>query len=181
MGVGGWVQAIAIGRRPRRTMFRLAILLTLAAIAFVVMRYWIMPVQVVGPSMLPTFRDGSYNFVNRFAYRNHGPERGDIVLIQDSSADLHNVRPRVVLVKRIVGLPGEAISFVDGRLCVNGKPLDEPYLKYPSTDWQHGPTALGPDEYYFVGDNRSMPFDYHEKGAVERRRILGKVLLGGGS
>jgi signal peptidase I len=179
-GVGGWVQTIAIGRRPQRTMLRLGVLISVAAIAFVILRYWLVPVHIIGPSMLPTFKDGSINFVNRFAYRKQDPQRGDIVAIQYSAADLQTVQPHLMLVKRIVGLPGESISFADGRLCVNGKPLDEPYLKY-SSDWQHPATVLGPDEYYFVGDNRSMPFDYHEKGAADRRRIVGKVLLDGGS
>lgn len=179
MGVGGWVQTIAIGRRPRRTMIRLSILIGLALVAFFVCRFWLIPVHIVGPSMLPTFKDGSINFVDCLAYRKHDPQRGDVVAIQESTANLES-KARVILIKRIVGLPGESISFVDGHLCVNGKPLDEPYLKY-SSDWEHPATVLGPDEYYFVGDNRSMPFDYHYKGAAERRRIIGKVLLGGGT
>lgn len=161
-------------------MLRLSILIGLALVAFIVCRYWLLPVRITGPSMLPTFKDGSINFVDCFAFRKHDPQRGDIVAIQYSAADLPATKGRVMLVKRIVGLPGESISFVDGHLCINGKPLDEPYLKY-SSDWEHPATVLGPDEYYFVGDNRSMPFDYHEKGAAERRRIIGKVLLGGGT
>ena len=54
--------------------------------------------------------------------------------------------------------------------------LDEPYLKNPC-DWEHEAFTCGPDQYYVVGDNRSMPFEFHTQGRVERDHIVGKVLL----
>jgi signal peptidase I len=81
-----------------------------------------------------------------------------------------------MLCKRIVGLPGETIAFHEGHVELNGEPLDEPYVKRPC-NWEHGPERIGPDEYYVVGDNRSMDFDQHTKGKAERIRIVGKVLL----
>lgn len=180
MGVMGWLQTIAIGRRPKRTLIRLSVLITFAIIAFVVLRYWFRPIHISGPSMLPTYESGSFNFIDCLAYRSHEPTRGDIVAIQYSTANL-STEPRTLLVKRIIGLPGETVAFVDGRFCVNGKPLDEPYIKYPTADWQSQSIYLGPHEYYYVGDNRSMPFHDHTQGVVERRRIVGKVLLGGRS
>lgn len=171
-GVMDSVQAVVIGRRPKRTLIRIGALLVFAAIAFVLLRFVVTPVHVIGPSMYPTFCDGGIKFLNRLAYLHSEPHRGDIVVIRYSGNS-------VTLVKRIVGLPGEQVFFQDGKFMVNGKPLDEPYLKFPCANWQSDPKTLGPDEYYVVGDNRTMPFRNHYQGAAERRRILGKILLQG--
>jgi signal peptidase I len=174
MGVRDWVQVIAIGRRPKRTLFRLSAVIISALIIFVVLRFVVTPVRITGPSMVPTFQDRGIKFLNRLAYLHSEPQRGDIVAIRYSG-------DHIMLVKRIVGLPGELVGFQGGRFYVNGKPLEEPYLKYPSADWQSELKTLGPKEYYVVGDNRSMPFNNHYLGAAERRRIIGKILFQGGS
>jgi signal peptidase I len=83
---------------------------------------------------------------------------------------------RVMLMKRVVGLPGEVIAFRNGQLWIDGKPVPEPYLKYPC-NWQMDPEQVGPDEFYVVGDNRSMPQADHTQGLAKRQRIVGKVLL----
>ena len=78
--------------------------------------------------------------------------------------------------KRIVGLPGEAVAFHKGRLFINGKPLDESYVKLPC-EWEHEPEQVGSDQYYVVGDNREMPWEDHTHGRASRNRIMGKILL----
>ena len=78
--------------------------------------------------------------------------------------------------KRIIGLPGETVAFENGRVLINGEVLDEPYEKSPC-DWNCPPVKLGPDEYYVVGDNRTMPQELHTHGGTPRYRIVGKVLL----
>jgi len=59
---------------------------------------------------------------------------------------------------------------------INGEVLDEPYEKL-SCDWDLPPEKLGPDEYFVVGDNRSMPWQDHKFGKVDRNRIVGKAVL----
>jgi signal peptidase I len=174
MGMRDWAQVIVIGRSPRRTVLRIATVISLALIAFIISQFVLAPVQITGPSMLPTLKDRSINFINRLAYTHAEPKRGDIVAIRYSG--LH-----MMLVKRIVGLPGELVGFHGGRFYVNGKPLDEPYLRLPCADWESEPKTLGANEYYVVGDNRSMPINNHYQGAAERQRIIGKVLFQGGS
>jgi signal peptidase I len=131
----------------------------------------LLPIRVDGPSMLPTYRESSVNFVNRLAYLKNEPQRGDVVAVRYSGKS-------IMLMKRVVGLPGESIEFVAGRIVINGRFLDEPYLKY-ECDWTVRPEhfQLRDDEYYVVGDNRSMPFEDHKQGAARRERIVGKVLL----
>ena len=81
-----------------------------------------------------------------------------------------------MLAKRVVGLPGETVAFSNGKLYINGEMMEEPYLKFRSS-WTTPEVKLKLNEYFVVGDNRSMPPDAHEHGVAERKRILGKVLL----
>lgn len=161
-----WLQVVLIGRRPRNTALRIAVLVP---VVFLTARYLIWPLRVQGPSMAPTYRESGINFLNRLAYLFREPQRGDVVAIRLAGRS-------VMLMKRVIGLPGETVEFIDGQLYVDGQPLPEPYVKYPCR-WNRPPRKLGPNEYFVVGDNRSMPITDHEHGAAEWERILGKVLL----
>ncbi len=161
-----WTVRILIGRNPRVTLVRMAISVLLLV---VMAKFVLIPIRVVGVSMMPTYAQNRINFVNCLVYHFHPPQRGDVVSIR--LAGNH-----VMYCKRIVGLPGETIAFQQGKLLVNGQPLDEPYVKNSCT-WEHGPIPIGPDEYYVVGDNRSMEFLDHEQGRTSRDRIVGKLLL----
>ncbi len=96
----GWFWTIVIGRRPRFTLVRIVILVVVCVAVF---KFVLLPIQIDGPSMLPTYRQKGVNFVNQLAYRNHGPQRGDVVAIRFAG-------PSIMLMKRVVGLPGETIS-----------------------------------------------------------------------
>jgi signal peptidase I len=162
----GLVRRIVLGRDPIRTLVRVIVWIILIV---VIRSYVLLPIRVEGVSMLPTYKENGINFVNCLAYLFRPPRRGDVVAIRYSGRS-------VMLCKRIVGLPGELIAFRDGHIEINGVPLDEPYVKRPCT-WDHSAELIGPDEYYVVGDNRSMDFDQHTKGRAERNRIVGKVVL----
>ena len=70
----------------------------------------------------------------------------------------------------------ETVSFAGGKTFINGKFLDEPYLKF-NCDWEAEPIQCSANEFYVVGDNRSMPFTFHTQGRAERERIVGKLFL----
>jgi signal peptidase I len=161
-----WFSVIAIGRNPRNTVIRIVVLVVTV---FVVFRYVLLLARVDGISMLPTYKNGSIRVINRLAYTWHEPRRGDIVTVR--YAGIH-----LMLLKRIIGLPGETVAFDDGTVLINGQPLDEPYEKWES-HWTLPPRRLGPEEYYIVGDNRTMRWQDHTFGSVDRMRIMGKVLL----
>jgi signal peptidase I len=161
-----WLRRALIGRNPRRTLVRIVLLI---AVCIVLFNFILVPVRVEGPSMMPTYKNHGINCINRLAYLFHEPHRGDIVAIRTSG-------PHNMFLKRIIGLPGETVSFHRGCAVINGKTLDEPYLKLKG-DWEIGPRTLAPREYYVVGDNRSMAAADHEKGVAYRNRIVGKILL----
>lgn len=168
-GNGEWLERLkvaAVGRNPRRTLIRVAVL---ALASFIIFRFVLTPIRVEGESMWPTYRNHRVNFLNRLAYVWHEPRRGDVVGIRMGG-------DHVMLLKRIVGLPGETVEFRDGHLYINDRRLNEPYVRTPCR-WNKSPAELHADEYYVVGDNRGMPSRDHVHGAAERWRILGKTLL----
>ena len=168
----GWLQIVLIGRRPKFTLIRILVLVATVAVTT---KFVLLPIRVEGISMEPTYRNHKIDCVNRLAYLLHEPHRGDVVAIRYSDPGLFSA-PSQMLMKRIIGLPGESVAFHDGHVYINGHLLDEPYLKTPC-DWEHSPILCGADQYYVVGDNRSMPFEYHVQVRAVRAQIIGKVLL----
>jgi signal peptidase I len=167
-----WIRILAVGRNPKTTLVRAAVLAAVCVVAF---KLVLLPVRVEGISMTPAYADRSFHFVNRLPYLWREPERGDVVGIRLNPPDGWSA-PHIMYLKRVIGLPGETISFVDGRTLVNGQALDEAYVKGPC-DWNAAPVTLQADEYFVVGDNRSMPKEQHTFGRTQRNRIVGKAFL----
>lgn len=161
-----WLQVVLIGRRPQRTLIRISVVVP---VVFLTAHFVLRPIRIQGPSMRPTYRDSGVNLLNRLAYKFHEPQRGDVVAIRLAG-------PSVMFMKRIVGLPGETVAFVGGKLLINGQVLPEPYVVFPC-HWEMSPQRLGSNEFFVVGDNRSMPIEDHTFGAADRSRILGRLLL----
>ena len=161
------MQSILLGRRPRRTLIRAAVLVVVSAAVF----GWILiPIRAQGISMQPTYEPGSFHFVNRLAFARRPPARGDVIGIRLAG-------PGVLYVKRIVGLPGERVRIDGGVVLVNDAALDEPYVKNRNPSWSLPETTLAGDEYFVVGDNRGMPIGQHELGKTKRARIVGRVVF----
>ncbi len=154
------------GRSLRAALIRAAVV---GALLVVVSRTVLIPVRAHGISMLPAWHEGELLVVNALAYRFDDPQRGDVVAVRLAGG-------RAYLVKRIIGLPGERIAIAGGIVHVNGEPLDEPYVVLRAS-WEVGETLLEPDEYYVIGDNRSMPAGSHDFGRARRARLVGKVLF----
>jgi signal peptidase I len=164
-------QRLLIGRNPKLTLLRAALI---AVGAYVVFQYILIPVRIAGISMEPTYRNGSINFINRRSYAFSKPERGDVIAVRFSKPGAFST-PHVMYFKRIIGLPGETIAITNGTVCIDGRPLDEPYVKRRAP-WEEPPEKIAADEYYIIGDNRGMDQDLHEHGRTQAERIIGKVL-----
>lgn len=160
-----WVKTLIFGKRPARAIIRIVILV---ALVFGIFGYGVQHVRIAGVSMLPTFQPGTIRFVNKWVYRAQDPQRGDIVALRFKDSQ------KTLLAKRIVGLPGETIHIVDGAIFANGSKLEEPYLNQPIADWNDPPYELNSDEYFVIGDNRSMDESNHLFGVCKRSQILGK-------
>ena len=161
-----WWLRILVGRRPRWTLARVFILVLTC---FVVFKFVLRPIRVTGISMEPTYHNGQINFVNRMAYRFAPPQRRDVISISITGES-------VMLMKRIIGLPGETLAIKAGVLLINGQPVAEPYVKN-RLPWEIQEMQLKLDQYFVVGDNRGMDQHLHTGGVITRDRIVGKVLF----
>ena len=130
-------------------------------------------VQVSGESMLPTLHGGETYVLQRWMYAYGDPDRTHIVALRDPLDD-------GLSVKRIIGLPGDAVSLADGAVVVNGTELIEAYLPESMKTIQMTPEGahfrLAPNEYFVLGDNRQNSIDSRIYGPVTRDRILGPIV-----
>ena len=139
-----------------------------ALFAYLFFSYICIPISIRGISMEPTYSDGSVNLVWRLAHAFSSPDRFDVVGVRLAGE-------KVMLLKRIVALEGETVEFIGGRLFVNGRPVDEPYIKYPC-DWTLPPRTVEKGNVYVIGDNRNMPMRNHVFGQTSKKRIVGVPL-----
>ncbi len=129
--------------------------------------YVAQPVRVVGQAMAPNLNDGDKVFMSK---RIDELKRGDIVVLlypRDQSKSY---------IKRIIGLPGETIEINNGKVSINGKLLDEPYLdpKLAAHDTMVLSVVVPADQYFVLGDNRDNSSDSRYWGTVPRNLIYGK-------
>jgi signal peptidase I len=137
-------------------------------------------------------KGGDYILVNRVKYNFIRPERGDIVVFDTRDLTHPQVRTNSYYVKRMVGLPGEAISIRNGRVWINGQDVAGPRFEKIYTHEKYSGYSLTPggllaspeneiqladDEYLFFGDNTHNSLDGRYFGAVNRRRILGPAFF----
>jgi signal peptidase I len=122
---------------------------------------------VSGDSMLPTLRSGDLLLVNKRAYERLEPNRDDIVVARYAGG---------LIVKRVVGLPGEELEVNRGRLFVNGARVPEHHSIFPGYLFVGGGKML-PGDYATLGDNRAVPAATAVHPIVTKADILGKVVL----
>lgn len=118
--------------------------------------------------MAPTFADGGLTFCWRLKYIFNTPRRHDIVVVRLAGS-------KVLLLKRVVALPGERVAFKKGQLLINDAPLEEPYVRF-RRDWHLTARVVKPGYVYLVGDNRGVPIDQHDFGQTPIKRIIGAPL-----
>jgi signal peptidase I len=139
---------------------------------YLISQYVVTAVQVQGRSMVPTLKDGERYFLNRIVFKWRAPERGDVVVIKDPGHSDYAV-------KRIVGLPGESLSLMDGAVYLNGARLSEPYLprntRTLTPDRSQKFIRVPQDRYFILGDNRGNSEDSRNYGAVHRSQIIGLI------
>lgn len=150
------------------------IIITAFLLAKLVTVFVIEKVKTPTGSMEPTILTTDRLLLFKLAYLFSDPERGDIVVIKDKS------KSDDPLLKRIIGLPGETISFKDGAVYIDGKLLEEEYLNGIKT-LDKGTTIYQiPEDCYFVmGDNRGPSVDSRkwEHPFVNEKNIEGKIFL----
>ncbi|MDD3174553.1 MAG: signal peptidase I [Herbinix sp.] len=131
---------------------------------------------VDGSSMENTLYNGDHLYVEKLSYRFDELKRFDIIVFYPYSREQKDY-----YVKRIIGLPGETIQIIGIDIYINGDILEEDYGKDPITDPGRAvePITLGDDEYFVMGDNRSISKDSRseEVGNVNKQNIGGRAIF----
>ncbi len=159
------------------------------AIAIVLaIKAWVVnPYRIPSSSMEPTLhcakpgsgctsRFSDRVLANRFIYHLRDPRRREIIVFNVPKRAEEACGAGGVFVKRIIGLPGDVWQEREGFVYINGKKLDEPYIRKDRRDFSSYPARKIPkDNYFMMGDNRQSSCDSRRWGTVPRANIIGKV------
>jgi signal peptidase I len=127
--------------------------------------------RVEGQSMEPNLHTDQRLVVEKVSYRFHGPQRFDVVVLQAPK------QGDELLIKRVVGLPGETVDFRDGEVYINGELLDEPFLSSDTRPGQDSSITIPPLYVLVMGDNRNHSNDSRSFGPVPIENIVGRAWL----
>lgn len=160
----------AVKTRPRMPAWlEMVITVLVAVVIALTVRMFVFEItRVDGPSMQPTLYTDEQILVNKLAYAfGAAPKRFDIIICRYPDGDAHYV-------KRVIGLPGETIAVMEGRVYINGKPLENDMRNEPMADTM-APLRV-PEGYVFVmGDNRNDSLDSRQKGPIALSEIIGRA------
>lgn len=150
----------------------------LAVVIAIIVIQFIKPTIVKQSSMEPNFYENDYLFVSKQSYTLLGePKRGDVVVVHSSLVQDNGEEK--MLIKRIVGLPGETIDITDGKVYIDGEELVETYTKEGFTSGEIEGLVIPEGHLFCMGDNRRVSIDSRDEsvGCVPIDEVIGKVVI----
>lgn len=151
--------------------------IAIALVIALVITQFVKPTIVKQSSMEPNFHDKDYLFVSKQAYRFKEPQRGDVVVFDSSLTDEDGNDK--LLIKRIIGMPGEELDIIDEKVYINGVMLDETYTMDGTTYGDIQDLIIPEGEYFCMGDNRDVSIDSRDPavGCVDEAQLVGRVFF----
>ncbi|MEA5596680.1 signal peptidase I [Rivularia sp. UHCC 0363] len=152
------------------------ILITIALVlAFFIRTFIAEPRYIPSDSMLPTLHTGDRLVVEKISYRFNPPKFGDIVVFQPPPELQRRGYPAdQAFIKRLIGSPGDRLQIDSGKVYLNGKSLQEDYIKEPPS--QPFPLIqVPPNQYFMMGDNRNDSNDSRYWGFLPQKYMIGKA------
>lgn len=140
-------------------------------LAFLIRWLIIQPFFIPSGSMMPALAPGDRIIVNKFIYRFTEPQPGDIIVFKfplDQSRDF---------IKRVIATEGQSLMITNGRVLVNERDLDEPYLPQDLHTSDFGPVEVPQGTVFVMGDNRNNSQDSRVWGPLDRHLIIGKAFV----
>jgi len=141
-------------------------------VVVIIRTFIITPVVVSGDSMRPNLNNGELLLVQKIGYRDTAIKRFDIIVLKDGEDEI---------IKRVIGLPGEHISYKNNKLYVNDNLVNESYKFRDTNDFNLEEVCtcnIIPDGKYLVlGDNRPISKDSRQIGLVDEDDIIGKAVV----
>lgn len=131
-------------------------------VVIIIRTFIFMPVVVNGPSMMNTLHNGDVMILDKIGMKLGGIKRFDIVVIQTG---------KTKIIKRVIGLSGETISYKNNKLYINGKEVSDNHSNEITYDFEE--VKIPDGEYYVLGDNRTDSVDSRILGTIPKNEILG--------
>ncbi|NMB29382.1 MAG: signal peptidase I [Clostridiaceae bacterium] len=166
---------------PKRRVLDFVVTIVIGVVLAVLLTQFVIQRNtVIGSSMIPTLEDQDEVFVEKISRLfENGLKRGNIVTA-DTDEKTSNGN-EMIIIKRVIGLPGERVTIKNGNVYINDALLDEPYLAEGVRTAPHlekyADVTLQKDQYYLLGDNRTNSRDSRDIGPVSRDEIAGKLIL----
>jgi signal peptidase I len=126
-------------------------------------------IRVDGSSMEPSLQSGEFVIVNRLAYKLGEPDYGDVVIFHFPGD------PGQEYIKRIIGLPGDQVRVLNGKVYINDQATDEPYIA--ASPRYQGSWDVPENHLFVLGDNRNNSSDSHNWGAVPMENVIGEAFF----
>jgi signal peptidase I len=196
---------VSSGNNGKSSIVELFIIVPIALLlALGIQAFLIKPFRIPSESMVPTLEVSQRVLVDRVTFRFSDPHRGDVVVFKAPKGAEENRcgsnRPRIAepgglpcpeptseqsdenFIKRVVGVPGDSLKVIEGRVYINGKQQDEPFLN-EDTDFNceicnlPQPITIPPDHFFMMGDNRGESADSREWGPVPEDWIIGNAFF----
>lgn len=152
-------------------------------IAWLIVEFALKKVSVIGSAMETTLYNGEDVMVNKTAYMLISPKRNSIIAFypEQKEDEQSTLDDSSILIRRVIGLPGEKIVIRDGNIYINGEKIEESYefQKMLSAGRAGSEITLAEDEYFVLSDNRSDMDDSRNTAftKVKKENIIGKVIL----
>lgn len=163
----------AMSQRTRAVLSWSWVLMAAVVLALLMRTFLVAAFFIPSESMEPELQIGDRLLVSKLSYRIGDPSPGDVVVFK--TPDEMRQPETAELVKRVVAVGGQTVAATDGRLVIDGTPLDEDYLPADAYTRDFGP-VLVPDDYVFVmGDNRFASQDSRYFGPIHRDEIVGRA------
>lgn len=168
-----------LGTKFKNSLIELIQFVAIVASILMIIRVFIAePHKVSGSSMVANFHNGDYIITNKLATRMSLPVRGEVIILKNPRNPENEV-----FIKRVVGLPGETLKISNGKVYINGKLLQEPYLPPDLETNGEGflrdgdEVNIPADNYFVMGDNRRNSSDSRDFGLLKKELIIGQAFL----
>ncbi len=152
-------------------------LVAVLLVFFILRPFVVQAFYIPSGSMEPTLLPGDRILVSKYSYYLGEPGVGDVVVFEAPPQASPEEKD---FIKRVVGVPGDILEPRDGKLCRNGEPVDEPYIRGPVPSYWSGlppPYKVPPGYVVVFGDNRGNSNDGHKWGPLSRVNLMGKALV----
>jgi signal peptidase I len=161
----------------RKQQENLTLVVIALCLAFAIRTFVAEPRYIPSDSMVPTLHTGDRLVVEKVSYRFKMPKTGDIIVFRPPATLQRLGYPKdQAFIKRIIGEPGETISISNGKVFLNGQPLQEDYIAEPPI-LPLQPQTVPPDQYFVMGDNRNDSNDSRFWGFLPRKNIIGRAVF----